>query len=60
MFRLATTLTLAPFTAVLLALMEPAVAASGLGKTLFIGVFLAIFRSPLWMTGYFREREGRT
>jgi hypothetical protein len=60
MFRFALILIFATLSAIFLALSEPLVAASGLGKIVITGFLLALFRSPLWMMGLPGGREGRT
>jgi hypothetical protein len=59
--RWATALVMGILTAVVLALLLPAVAASDAGKIVFIGALFVLFRSSLWMTGRLSGgREGRT
>jgi hypothetical protein len=48
-FRAATTLALISLTAVLLALLQPVVAASNAGKVLFIYFLMMLFRFPGWL-----------
>ena len=44
--------------AILMGLLETLVAATGLEKILLL-LFLALFLSPLWLTSFFGNREGK-
>ena len=56
MLRWAPGFVIAAVIAVLLGLLETLVAATGLEKILLL-LFLALFLSPLWLTGIFTDRE---
>jgi hypothetical protein len=52
MFRWATAVATVVVSAILLALLEPALAVSDAQRLLLILLILPLFRSPLWMTGF--------
>jgi len=56
MFRWTPGFLVAAVIAILVGLLETLVAATGLEKILLL-VFLALFLSPLWLTGVFGNRE---